>query len=454
MPDAPLTRSAIFRMAWPIMLANAAAPLLGLSDTAVLGNLGGTAELGAIALGSVIFNFVYWSFGFLRMSTTGFTSQAQGAGDENEVRAILLRSLLLAVAIGSVLIALSPLIGRAAFALLGASPRVEATAAEYFFVRIWGAPATLGTYALTGSFIGLGMSRRLLVSQLLLNGLNVALDIWFAGYLGWGARGIAWGTVISEWLALGFGLWLARDVLARRAAEDGPFWELRRLLDPAKLRQTLGANADIMIRTLTLLSSFAWFTNQSARFGDTALAANHVLLEFISFSAFFLDGYAFVAEALVGAAIGAKLRQRFDRAVRLTTELSLVTAALLGGAILGGGEAMIHSLTSVDAIRQEATRHLWLAAIYVFIGSAAFQLDGIFVGATRTRAMRNAALEALLVFLGASALLTARFANTGLWMAFSAYVAARAVTLALRFPALRRSLAPETRAGLSPPVQP
>jgi len=437
---APTTRAAIFRMAWPIMLANAAAPLLGLCDTAVLGNTGGSAELGAIALGSVIFNFVYWSFGFLRMSTTGFTSQARGAGDSAEVRAVVARSLLLALTIGVALIALSPLIGRAAFGLLGASPRVEASAADYFFVRIWGAPATLGMYALTGSFIGLGLSRRLLVTQLFLNSLNMALDLWFAGYLDWGVRGVAWGTVVSEWSALGLALWLARSVLSRQSHADAAFWNLGRLLEPAKLRQLLSANADIMLRTLTLLASFAWFTNQSAAFGDTPLAANHVLLQFISFSAFFLDGYAFVAESLVGSAVGARARPEFDAVVRRSTELSLGTALALALSIAWGGEIMVQALTAVDAVRQEAGRYLPLAGAYVFIGSAAFQLDGIFVGATRTRAMRNAAIEALLVFLSASAALTPRFGNTGLWIAFTLYVAARAVTLGLRFPALRRSV--------------
>lgn len=439
--EAPATRSAIFRMAWPIMLANAAAPLLGLSDTAVLGNMGGTAELGAIAVGGLIFNFVYWTFGFLRMSTTGFTAQARGAGDSSEVRAALGRSLLLAGVIGAALIILSPLIGRAAFQLLGASPRVEAAAADYFFVRIWGAPATLGMYALTGSFIGLGMSRRLLLTQLLLNGLNVALDIWFAGVLNWGARGIAWGTVISEWLALGFGLWLARAVLMRSSGNESPIWDLGSLLDRKKLRQTLGANADIMLRTFTLLSGFGWFTNQSAAFGDTTLAANHVLLQFVSFSAFFLDGYAFVAESLVGAAVGAKQRHRFDQAVRRSTELALGTAGVLALSILCGGGAMVQLLTSVDAVRQEAIRYLPLASAYVFIGAITFQLDGVFVGTTRTRAMRNASFEALLVFLVASLALTRCFANTGLWLAFCIYVATRALTLAFRFPALRRSIA-------------
>src|SRR5688572_11585889 len=390
MSESPTTRSAILRLAWPIMLANAAAPLLGLTDTAVLGNTGGTAELGAIAVGGLIFNFVYWSFGFLRMSTTGFTAQARGAGDRSEVRATLARSLLLAASIGALLIALSPLIGRAAFALLGASSDVEACAADYFCVRIWGAPATLGMYALTGSFIGLGLSQRLLLTQLLLNGLNVALDLWFAGYLDWGARGIAWGTVISEWLALGVGLWLLRGGLGVGSPEDSPFWDLRRLLDRAKLKQTLSANADIMLRTLTLLCSFAWFTNQSAGFGDTTLAANHVLLQFISFSAFFLDGYAFVAESLVGTAVGARERPRFDQVVRRSSELSIGTAAVLALAIAFGGGFMIHGLTSVEAVRQEATRYLPLAGAYVLIGGATFQLDGIFVGATRTRAMRNA----------------------------------------------------------------
>src|SRR6187399_520108 len=332
------SRWAIFRMAWPIIVANAATPLLGLTDTAVIGNTGSTTELGAIALGGMIFNFVYWSFGFLRMSTTGFISQASGAENPSEVRAILVRSLLQGLVIGVGLIALGPLIGRAAFALLGASARVESEAGNYFFVRIWGAPATLASYALVGTFIGLGLSHRLLLTQLFLNGLNMVLDIWFAGYLDWGARGIAWGTVVSEWSAPGLGLWLARGVLRRPAGDRSPFFDWQKLLDRSTLRQTLGANADIMLRTLTLLAGFSWFTHQSASFGDTALAANHVLLQFLSFSAFFLDGYAFVAESLVGVAVGAGQRPAFDHAVRRSSELSVATAVVLAAAIVGCGQ--------------------------------------------------------------------------------------------------------------------
>jgi MATE family multidrug resistance protein len=198
----------------------------------------------------------------------------------------------------------------------------------------------------------------------------------------------------------------------------------------------LSANADIMIRTLTLLFGFAWFTNQSAQFGDTALAANHVLLQFLSFSAFFLDGYAFVVESLVGVAIGAEQSELFKLAVKRTSELSAATALALCAAIYGLGDHLVFALTDIAAVRQEASRYLPLAALYVLCGSAAFQLDGIFIGATRTRAMRNASLQALAIFLIAWWPLTHWLANLGLWLAFTIYVVARAITLGRYLPAL------------------
>jgi multidrug resistance protein, MATE family len=436
----PPTRGSVLRLAWPIVLANSAVPLLGLVDTAVIGNTGTVQGLGAIALGAIIFNFAYWSFGFLRMGTTGFTAQASGAGDEPEVRATLARALLLAAGLGLLLLALQRPIIDVALALLGATPEVEALARDYFGVRIWGAPASLGLFALLGTFVGLGHTGLLLRTQIVLNGLNIVLDVLFAGVLGWGVRGIALGTAIAEWTTLLLALVLAYRLVRGRHTDGEPLWPWPRVLDAAKARKTLGANADIMVRTLALLSGFAWFTSQGARFGDTMLAANHVLLQLVSASAYLLDGYAHATEVLVGRAVGARTRTAFDRAVRSASELAGGTALVLTAVVWAAGPWVISLLTAHEPVRAAAAGYLPYAAIYVLLSFVAFQLDGIFIGATRTRDMRNAGVISLAVFLGASWLLIPELANTGLWIAFVVYVIARGITLLARMPALRRSV--------------
>ena len=222
MPATPLTRRAVARQAWPIILANAAVPALGLVDTAVVGHFGSTTDLGGLALGALAFNFVYWSFGFLRMGTTGFVAQASGAGDEAEVRAALGRAVLMAVVLGVILVALQWPIIALYLGLMDGSEAVESVTAEYFMARIWGAPAALTLFACSGLLIGLGRSRELLLVQLLLNGLNAGLDIWFAGYLGMGVRGIGVGTAIAEWSTCGVALAIVWRVLRERQGDSGP----------------------------------------------------------------------------------------------------------------------------------------------------------------------------------------------------------------------------------------
>ncbi|MGH9380264.1 MAG: MATE family efflux transporter [Thermoanaerobaculia bacterium] len=434
----------ILGRAWPIVLANCAVPLLGLVDTAVIGNTGSVEALGAIALGTLVFSFVYWTFGFLRMGTTGFTAQAAGAGDEPEVRASLARALLTAGALGTAIVLLQAPIARAATALLSAGAEIEQITRDYILIRAWGAPATLAIFALNGTLIGLGRGRALLAVHLALNGLNVALDILFAGALGWGAKGIALGTAIAEWATLGVALAVTVRLLRRRHVDEAAFWPLPRIRDRARLVGTLRANADIMVRTLFLLFGFAWFTNQGARYGDTILAANHVLLQLISLSAFFLDGFAFVTESLVGSAVGTGSRADFDRAVRRSTELAAATALLLAGGIAVFGSAAISALTDLVPTRDAASRYLPFAAIYVLLSFPAFQLDGVFIGATRTHDMRNASILSVAAFLAAWWVLATSYGNGGLWTAFVVYVVARALALLRRLPALRASLAPDS----------
>ncbi|MCB1683046.1 MAG: MATE family efflux transporter [Pseudomonadales bacterium] len=437
----PLTRPAIFQRAWPIILANASVPVLGLVDTAVIGNFGGIADLGAIAFGALIMSFVYWGFGFLRMGTTGFVAQAVGARNEAEVRATLARALALAAVLGVSLILLQWPILRGALWFLDGSTEVERLAADYFVIRIWAAPATLGTFALMGLLIGLGRSRALLLVQLVLNGTNIVLDVWFAGVLGWGSQGIALGTAIAEWASLFVAAAIVIRILKDRHRDPEPLFATTWLRDAAKLKRMLAVNSDIMIRTLLLVSGFSWFLRQSSQFGDVMLAANHILLQLVSFSAFFLDGYAFVAEAVVGEAIGARNRAHFDLAVRRSTELAAGTAILLTLALLLLQTPALHALTDIEPVRQAAGAALPLAALYVLCSFPAFQLDGIFIGATRTRDMRNASLQSVAVFIAVSVPLVSFAGNHGLWLAFVIYVCARAAALLRYFPGLRRSVA-------------
>ena len=430
----------LLQKAWPIILANASVPLLGLVDTAVIGNVGSITDLGAIAFGALIFSFVYWSFGFLRMGTTGFAAQASGAGDEQEVRAVLGRALLIALCLGVVLILIQWPIGLAAFSLLDGSAPVEAVAQEYFDIRIWGAPATLATFALMGLLIGLGKSRTLLIVQLFLNGLNILLDVWFAGILGWGASGIALGTVIAEWTTVLLAGWLVYRTLNERKLLTEVFWPKAKIMDLSALLKTASANLDIMLRTLILVFSFAFFINQSAKFGDTVLASNHILLQLIAFSAFFLDGYAFVVEALVGGAIGAKRRDVFDLAVRRSTVLALITAILLALIIALVGDIAVMLMTDISSVRLAANQLLPFAALYVLFSFAAFQLDGIFIGASFTRQMRDAAALSIVVYFIAWWALSDQHGIQGLWGAMIIYVVARAVALLLFYPSLRRSV--------------
>ena len=430
----------LLQKAWPIILANASVPLLGLVDTAVIGNVGSITDLGAIAFGALIFSFVYWSFGFLRMGTTGFAAQASGAGDEQEVRAVLGRAVLIALCLGVVLISIQWPIGLAAFSLLDGSTQVEAVAQEYFNIRIWGAPATLATFALMGLLIGLGKSRTLLIVQLFLNGLNILLDVWFAGILGWGASGIALGTVIAEWTTVLLAGWLVYRTLNQRKVSADEFWPKAKIMDWPALLKTASSNLDIMLRTLILVFSFAFFINQSAKFGDTVLASNHILLQLIAFSAFFLDGYAFVVEALVGGAIGAKRRDVFDLAVRRSTVLALITAILLALVIALVGDIAVILMTDISSVRLAANQLLPFAALYVLFSFAAFQLDGIFIGASFTRQMRDAAALSIVVYFIAWWALSDQHGIQGLWGAMIIYVVARAVALLLFYPSLRRSV--------------
>ena len=338
--DDRLSHGAVLAIAIPIILANVTTPIIGLVDTAVLGQLGDPHFIGGVAIGAMIFNLLYWAFGFLRMGTTGLTAQAEGSGNMGEVGATLMRALLIAGAAGIVLVILQIPIATLSFALLNGSQAVETAATEYFYIRIWGAPAALANFAFLGWFIGMGRARTALVLQLVLNGLNVILDIWFVLGLGLEIKGVAYGTVISETIAAGAGLWLATGMLKRRHIH----FDVSRILDRSAVRRALGVNGDIMIRTMAVVFAFTWFTAKSAEAGDVILAANAVLMTLAHTAAYFLDGFAFAVETLAGQAIGAQRINRFRDAVRLSTLWAITFSAIASAVFWFGGGMIIDFL--------------------------------------------------------------------------------------------------------------
>ena len=431
----PVTHRAILAIALPIMLSNVSTPLLGAVDTAVVGQIPDPAYIGAVALGSLVFTFVYWAFGFLRMGTTGLTAQALGARDTDELVAALGRSLLIAGAAGVALITLQWPIREVAFSLMDGSPRVEALARSFFNIRIWSAPATFANYALLGWFIGLGRTDIGLVLQLLLNLANMALDLLFVLGLGWDVQGVALGTLLAEWTAALAGLIVA----TRHIHRIGGHWSLKRLLMPVQLKRTITVNGDIMVRSLALIFVFVWFMAQGARQGDVRLAANAVLMQLVSISAYFLDGLAFAAEALVGRAIGSAKRIGLTNAAYMTTLWAAGVAALLSLAFALFGATLIDMMTVDAGVRAAARAYLPWAAGVPLMGVWAFQLDGIFIGATRSADMRRAMLASLAIFMAAWWLLRP-WGNHGLWAALYVHYLARAATLSWYYPALVRSV--------------
>ena len=426
-----LTHARVFRIALPIVISNATIPLLGAVDTAVIGQLGQAAPIGAVGIGAVILSTLYWAFGFLRMSTSGLAAQAHGAGDAPERAATLLRALAVAGAMGLGLVALQLPAFALAFRIAPASAEVEGLARQYLAIRIWGAPATLAIYALTGWLVGVERTRGVLVLQLWQNGLNAVLSVAFVLGLGWGIPSVALATLLAEVTALALGLWLARDVL-------GPVLRpaLARLPDRRALRAMFTASRDIMLRSVILQLSFTTFVFLGARFGDVTLAANQVLLQFLSIVAFALDGFAFAAETLVGQAVGQGSRRALLISRRLAMQWGFGGAVVLALVLMLAGGALIDLMATSADVRAEARHFLpWLVAAPL-IGITCWIYDGIFIGALMTGAMVRAALIVLAIYVPALLVLVPSFGNHGLWAALSVMNIARGATLHRAFPTI------------------
>ncbi len=436
----PTTRAGWYRrvwsVAWPIMLSNVSVPLVGIVDTAVVGHLPNPVFIGAVALGAVVFSFLYWGFGFLRMGTTGLVAQDIGARDYDELRATLARALILASVLGLAILILRAPAGELAFWALEGSSMVEGFAKQYYAVRVFAAPAALVNYVVLGFVIGIQNTRAALALMLLLNITNVLLDVLFVMGFGWGVEGVAAASLISEYSAAVFGLLLIRRILSRL---DGR-WQSYRLFDRSRLRTLLSVNLNIFVRTLCLIFAFFHFTSASARLGDIVLAANAVLMHFYTFMAYSLDGFAHAVEALAGAAFGSRNRRAFLNAVHASTVCAGLVAVLYCLVYAAFGGSIVALVTGISEVRTTAGEFLPWLAIAPIVSVWSFQLDGIFIGTTSTVAMRNAMLLSLAAFLIAVWLLLPLWGNHGLWAALMVLMVTRAITLGIWYPRIVRDL--------------
>ncbi|MBX3595579.1 MAG: MATE family efflux transporter [Sphingomonas sp.] len=418
------------------MLGQTTVPLVGLVDTAVIGWTGDAAALAGVALGAAVIGFIFWAFGFLRMGMTGLTAQAQGRGERGEVDALLVRGLVAGIAIGSALVVAQIVLVPLALGLLAGGGSLDAAAEDFVRARFLGAPAALGFYAINGWLLGLGRTRATLMLQIAMNLANAALDIWFVHGMGMGARGVGLGTAIAEWIALLLGI----AMVARIAGIDALLHQRGGLFVRDAWARLFAVNADIMMRTVALLTLFLWLANAGARLGAVQLAANHVLMQLVSIFAFVLDGFAFTAESRVGLAIGGGSRADLRRAIRLTGEFSLGFGLLATLASFWLGGTLIDLLSANEAVRAAARTVLPLAALAATVGVPAWLLDGVFIGATQGRALRNAAMLATALYI-LTDLSLRPFGAAGLWIALLASYVYRAGLLALHLPRLFATVA-------------
>ncbi|NLH82490.1 MAG: MATE family efflux transporter [Phyllobacteriaceae bacterium] len=415
----------VLGVAGPMTLGYLTTPLVGLVATGVVGRLGDAVAVGGVALGSVVFDLIFAAFAFLRAGTTGLTAQATGRGDRGEAEAVLLRALLVALVGGLALLALTRPIVDLGLLVVGGEPAVRAATRAYVETRLLAAPAILANYAIFGWWLGRGRAGLGLVQQTTLNLTNVAAALLMAFHWREGVVGVAKASVLAEAVALSLSLVLL--LVERRRL--GPVKQPR-IFDLAAFRAVAVVNRDLTIRTFALIAAFAFFSRQSAAQGAVVLAANAVLEKFFLTASWFLDGFAASAETFVGRAVGSGDRAAFDRAVGLTTRLSGLSAAVAATVLALAGPTLIAAMTTSPEVIEVAVRFLPWVIVTPLAGFLAFQMDGVFIGATWTREMARMMLLSLIAGFAAWAALAPLLGNHGLWASFVLFLATRGFTLA------------------------
>ncbi len=424
----------ILDLAIPNIISNITIPLLGIVDIALMGHLESDSYIGAIALGSLIFNFIYWGFGYLRMGTSGFTAQAYGRRDLPETINVFSRALFIALAGGIGLIILQRPIEWLSFYILKGEQDVEALAAGYFRIRIWAAPAALLQFAFMGWFIGMQNAKIPMLVALVTNAVNILFNFLFVIVWGLGSDGVAYGTVIAQYsgllVAIIFFWSYFRKILKH--------WSRSAAFNIGKIREFMLVNTDIFIRTMCLVLVFSFFTARSATADvigtgeDTILAVNSLLMQFFMFFSYLIDGFAHASEALIGRFIGSRSRESLKRIISLLFIWGIGIGLAFTLIYLFAGKSIISLLTDIASVKENAQPYVFWVIIIPLVSFAAFLWDGIYIGATAGKEMRNSMLIATgAVFFPAYWILHRLMDNHGLWFAFILFLAARGISMSL-----------------------
>lgn len=430
-----------FQLAIVNILSNLMVPLAGLIDVAFLGHLTDIRHLAGVALATVIFNYVYWTFGFLRISTTGLTAQALGRGDREAVLLIGLRHGLLALAIALLILLLQGPLRSIGFALLNATPEVKASGQAYYNALIWGAPATLTGFVLIGWFLGRAQGAKVLLLSAVSSISDVLLNYWFIVRWGWGSAGAGWSTAIGQYLMLFVGILLIVQEMKEQEMKGQSIRALGKqlrsqLFDAPALKAAFALNGEITVRTFALVTTFSCFTNLSSTFGTDILTANTVMLQVITFAAYFIDGIAFATESFAGMFHGQQATQGLMRLVQISGGTSFGLGLLFASVFMLFPEPLFGLLTYHQPILDRLHQYVpWLLPVLGF-GSLAYMLDGYFIGLTQGRILRISSLLSTLLGFAPVAIVSWYFrSNHWLWLAMALFMAMRALTLGVRVPA-------------------
>lgn len=420
---------AFWLLAGPMIIANVSMALLGLVDTAVIGHLDSAVYLGGVAVGSVIFDFLYWGMGFLRMGTTGIVAQAHGKEDATEIRTLLVQSILVGLSIAIFFLLFQNPIINFGITLLKGSADVKYYAEVYCRWMIWGAPALMILFSVNGWLLGMQNAMASLRLGITVNVINIVLDIVFVVYMDMDVRGVALATVIAQYAGVIYAFFIVRKELKGQTGK----WVIAEILHLEKMKSFMRLNNDIFIRTICLILVFAFFTREGATHGDLALAANSILMKFYLLMALALDGFNHAAEALVGKAVGAKSKDLFNKAVSLALKWSLAFGLAFTVFYWFAGEPLINLLTDITSVREIALVYLPWMIVLPLISVWCFLLDGIFIGATRGPEMRNAMLICTFFFFLPIWYVFQFMGNHGLWLAFTVFIAVRGVVLGVYY---------------------
>lgn len=417
----------VLKLAVPSIFANITVPLVGMADTAIAGRLGDASVLGGIAIASMLFDLLYWNMGFLRVGTGGMVAQAYGRGDFKDAMSTFAMGIATSLSFAFLFIVLQWVYADVAFRFIECSPGVEALAREYFFIRIWAAPATLSLNVFKGFFIGMQNAVSPMLVDVTVNVANIVASVYFAFYAGLGFSGIAWGTLSAQYL----GLLLAVMLMAFHYRKYFHLLDIRNDIRPGKMRKFFILNADLFVRSLCFLFIYAGLTSLAARYGDVELAVSSIMMKLMLLFSYFVDGFAYAGEALSGRYIGAKDRGSLRRAVKVIFMWSgaIGVVSTLGYWI--GGEWMVGFMATDATVISHSAKFLpWLLVMPV-VSCAAFTWDGIYVGATATKSMRNAMLWAVAGFFLSYFLLKGAIGVHSLWVGYMMHLVIRTVYLSV-----------------------